>query len=132
MFLWRSQSWDLPWAILLKGEPGLEWRVWEQNLPQVVFSGALGSLSCLWILCGDILWFRDTGKGWVKVQIRQTRHTLVPPRGCCQSPVEKTALQEGENTPYSSPPLSKMTKFSPFFLLFPGSGRPNGYLGLIP
>lgn len=75
MLLWRTQSWDLPQAMLLKAESGLEWRVWVQNLPQLVFSEASGSLSCLWILCGDILWFRDTGTR-VKVATRQTRHLL--------------------------------------------------------
>lgn len=47
---------------LLEAEPGLEWTVWEQNLPPPVFQGLWGSLSCLWILCTDILSFGDTGK----------------------------------------------------------------------
>lgn len=112
MFLQRSQSWDLPQAMLLEAEPGLEWRVWEQNLAQFVFSGALGSLSCLWVLCGAILWLRDTGKG----QGQGPDQTNQAPPSCHQraalSPAEETALQEGENTPCSSSPLSKGMKLS--------------------
>lgn len=52
MFLWRGQSWDLPQAMFLEAEPGLEWRVWEQNLPQLVFSEALG----VSVLPLDTLW----------------------------------------------------------------------------
>lgn len=123
MFLWRSQSWDLPWAVLLEAEPGLEWRVWEQNLPQIVFSGALVSLSCcLWILCGDILSFRDTGKGQVKVPTRQTRHPLPAVRVL----LRKLLFRKGKILP----PLSQKGWNSLLlFCLFRGSGRPNDYLG---
>lgn len=118
--IWRSQSWDLPQAMLLEAEAGLKWRVWEENLPQLMFSGALGSLSCLWVLCGDILWLRDTGKG----QDQGPDQTNQAPPSCHQGAavgvlLRKLLFRKGKTPPILPSPLSKGMEVSPFFLSLP-------------
>lgn len=119
--------------MVLEAEAGLKWRVWEENLPQLMFSGALGSLSCLWVLCGDILWLRDTGKG----QDQGPDQTNQAPPSCHQGAavgvlLRKLLFRKGKTPPVLPPLSQKGWKSLLSFCPFPGSGRPNGYLGKIP
>lgn len=119
--------------MLLEAEAGLKWRVWEENLPQLMFSGALGSPSCLRVLCGDILWLRDTGKG----QDQGPDQTNQAPPPCHQGAavgvlLRKLLFRKGKTPPILPPLSQKGWKSLLSFCLFPGSGRPNGYLGKIP